>query len=90
MKIKATYRKIEKATDFESVKTFEIDAECLQANLDDGFWLLNLEKSKTEIKLELWQGKQFVITVLVLQKSSQTLHLKFYDFDIYFGFEILD
>ena len=90
MILKITYRKVEKATGIESVRAFEMDFDDAQINLYDGFWLLNLEKSKTEIKLELWQGKQFVITVLVLQKSPQTLHLKFYDFDIYFDFEILD
>ena len=88
MKLKITYKKVEKVTGVESVRGFEMDFDDAQINLYDGFWLLNLEKSKEDIKLELWQGDQFVITVVATKDSAQTLHLKFYDFDIYFSFEI--
>lgn len=88
MKLKIKYKKIEKATGVESVRDFEMDFDDAQINLYDGFWLVNLEKSKEDIKLELWQGDQFVITVVATKDSAQTLHLKFYDFDIYFSFEI--
>ena len=90
MKLKITYKKVEKATGIESVRAFEMDFDEAQINLYDGFWLLNLEKSKEDIKLELWQSDQFIITVVATKGSVQTLHLKFCDFDIYFGFEILD
>ena len=89
MKLKITYKKVENATGIESVRDFEMDFDEAQINLYDGFWLLNLEKSKEDIKLELWQGDQFVITVVVGQEHPQTLHLKFYDFDIYFSFEVV-
>ena len=90
MILKITYKKVERTTSAESIKTFEMDFDDAQINLNDGFWLLNLEKSKEDIKLELWQGDQFVITVVATKGSVQTLHLKFYDFDIYFSFEILE
>ena len=90
MMLKITYKKVERTTSAESIKTFEMDFDDSQINLNDGFWLLNLEKSKEYIKLELWQGDQFVITVVATKGSVQTLHLKFYDFDIYFSFEILE
>ena len=90
MKLKIKYKKVERATWIESVRAFEMDFDEAQINLYDGFWILNLEKSKDDIKLELWQGDQFVITVVATKDSAQTLHLKFYDFDIYFSFEILE
>ena len=89
MKLKITYKKVEKATEVESVRDFEMDFDDAQINLYDGFWLLNLEKSKEDIKLELWQSDQFIITVVATKGSAQTLHLKFYDFDIFLDFVLV-
>ena len=90
MKLKITYKKVEKASGLESISVFEMDFDDAKINLTDGFRLLNLEKFKQEIKLELWQGNQFVITVVVNSGNAQTLHLKFYDFDIFVGFELCE
>lgn len=90
MKIKITYKKVEKASGLESISVFEMDFDDAKINLTDGFWLLNLEKFKQEIKLELWQGEQFIITISLVCQNPQTLHLKFYDFDIFVGFELCE
>ena len=90
MKIKITYKKVEKASALESISVFEMDFDDAKINLTDGFWLLNLEKFKQEIKLELWQGEQFIITISLVYQNPQTLHLKFYDFDIFVGFELCE
>lgn len=87
MKVLVTYRKICKKTGQENSQNFEMDIFDAQINLMDGFWLLNLENSKTEITFEVYQGGQYIINVSITKEKPQTLHLKFYDFDVFLSME---
>lgn len=90
MKLSITYKKIAKDTKEENLKHFEMDIDDAQMNLPDSFWLLNLEKSKTSLTLEVWQGDQYIIAIILSTEKDETLQLKFYDFDIFLSFAICE
>lgn len=89
MKINITYRKISKETGQESVQNYEMDYNEAQMNLIDAFRVVNIEKSNNITKLEVWQAEQYIINVNASEDKVQTLHLKFYDFDIFLDFVLV-
>ena len=48
-----------------------------------------IEKSNNITKLEVWQAEQYIINVNASEDKVQTLHLKFYDFDIFLDFVLV-
>ena len=88
MKMNVTYTKVEKITAVKSVKTFEVGLTSTSAKFDDGFELENLQADNGTVKFDFLQNGQLIINVALTEMDAQTLHLKFYDFDVYVDFEI--